>query len=177
MDKRNKTALAYLLIRGWRRRGGPCSPCRRPLPFRKSPLTVLAMVGYLLLAGKAKLPIVFGAAGLVLELILSGAQSGGAWVWLEPALRAVDLWLFWARRWCCCGCAGKGGQQNAACRRCAAGRLHRGAFSAARCHRRCRGLCGVQCRHALVRRQHDPRLQRRPRKKKADFPQIRSAIK
>ena len=37
----------------------------------------------------------FGAAGLVLELILSGAQSGGAWVWLKPALRAVDLWLFW----------------------------------------------------------------------------------
>ena len=58
-------------------------------------LTVLALVGYLLLAGEAKLPIVFGAAGLVLELILSGAQSGGAWVWLEPALRAVDLWLFW----------------------------------------------------------------------------------
>ncbi len=126
-------------------------------------LTVLAMVGYLLLAGKAKLPIVFGAAGLVLELILSGAQSGGAWVWLNR--RCV--------RWTC-GCSGRGAGAAAAVRQggqqmplvaAAAGRLHRGAFSAARCHRRCRGLCGVQCRHALVRRQHDPRLQRRPRKK------------
>ena len=39
--------------------------------------------------------MLFGAAGLVLELILSGAPAGGASVWLIPALRVADLWLFW----------------------------------------------------------------------------------
>ena len=94
MDKRNKTALAYLLI-GVAAAGRALLAVPEAAAIQEVSLTVLALVGYLLLAGKAKLPIVFGAAGLVLELILSGAQSGGAWVWLEPALRAVDLWLFW----------------------------------------------------------------------------------
>ena len=58
-------------------------------------LTVLALVGYLLLASKSRLPVLFGAAGLVLELILSGVPAGGASVWLIPALRVADLWLFW----------------------------------------------------------------------------------
>ena len=53
------------------------------------------LVGYLLLASKTRLPTVFGAAGLVLELILCGSQTGGAWARLAPALRAADLWLFW----------------------------------------------------------------------------------
>ena len=39
--------------------------------------------------------MLFGAAGLVLELILSGVPAGGASVWLIPALRVADLWLFW----------------------------------------------------------------------------------
>ena len=56
---------------------------------------MLALVGYLLLASKTRLPTVFGAAGLVLELILCGSQTGGAWARLAPALRAADLWLFW----------------------------------------------------------------------------------
>ena len=94
MDKRNKTALAYLLI-GVAAAGRALLAVPEAAAIQEVSLTVLALVGYLLLAGEAKLPIVFGAAGLVLELILSGAQSGGAWVWLEPALRAVDLWLFW----------------------------------------------------------------------------------
>ena len=98
MDKRNKTALAYLLI-GVAAAGRALLAVPEAAAIQEVSLTVLALVGYLLLAGEAKLPIVFGAAGLVLELILSGAQSGGAWVWLEPALRAVDLC------WCCCGCA------------------------------------------------------------------------
>ena len=97
MDKRNKTALAYLLIGA---AGRALLAVPEAAAIQEVSLTVLAMVGYLLLAGKAKLPIVFGAAGLVLELILSGAQSGGAWVWLEPALRAVDLWLFWGAALC-----------------------------------------------------------------------------
>ena len=94
MDKRNKTALAYLLI-GVAAAGRALLAVPEAAAIQEVSLTVLALVGYLLLAGEAKLPIVFGAAGLVLELILSGAQSGGTWVWLEPALRAVDLWLFW----------------------------------------------------------------------------------
>ena len=94
MDKRNKTALAYLLI-GVAAAGRALLAVPEAAAIQEVSLTVLALVGYLLLAGKTKLPIVFGAAGLVLELILSGAQSGGTWVWLEPALRAVDLWLFW----------------------------------------------------------------------------------
>ena len=31
----------------------------------------------------------------MLELILSGVTAGGASVWLIPALRVADLWLFW----------------------------------------------------------------------------------
>ena len=53
------------------------------------------LVGYLLLASKSRLPVLFGAAGLVLELILSGVPAGGASVWLIPAMRVADLWLFW----------------------------------------------------------------------------------
>lgn len=94
MDKRNKTALAYLLI-GVAAAGRALLAVPEAAALQEVSLTVLALVGYLLLAGKAKLPVIFGAVGLVLELILSGAQTGGAWVWLAPALRAVDLWLFW----------------------------------------------------------------------------------
>ena len=78
MDKRNKTALAYLLI-GVAAAGRALLAVPEAAAIQEVSLTVLALVGYLLLAGEAKLPIVFGAAGLVLELILSGAQSGGAW--------------------------------------------------------------------------------------------------
>ena len=77
MDKRNKTALAYLLI-GVAAAGRALLAVPEAAAIQEVSLTVLALVGYLLLAGEAKLPIVFGAAGLVLELILSGAQSGGA---------------------------------------------------------------------------------------------------
>ena len=76
MDKRNKTALAYLLI-GVAAAGRALLAVPEAAAIQEVSLTVLALVGYLLLAGKSKLPIVFGAAGL------------------EPALRAVDLWLFW----------------------------------------------------------------------------------
>ena len=40
-------------------------------------------------------PLLCGAGQLVLELILCGSQSGGAWVWLLPLLRVADLWLLW----------------------------------------------------------------------------------
>lgn len=94
MDKRNRTALAYLLI-GVSAAGRALLSVPENAALQEVSLTVLALVGYLLLAGRARLPVVFGAAGLVLELILCGGQTGGVWAWLAPALRAADLWLFW----------------------------------------------------------------------------------
>ena len=90
MDKRNKTALAYLLI-GVAAAGRALLAVPEAAAIQEVSLTVLALVGYLLLAGEAKLPIVFGAAGLVLELILSGAQSGGAWLFWGAALVLLRL--------------------------------------------------------------------------------------
>ena len=94
MDKRNKTALAYLLV-GVSAAGRALLAVPENAAIQEVSLTVLALVGYLLLASKTRLPTVFGAAGLVLELILCGSQTGGAWARLAPALRAADLWLFW----------------------------------------------------------------------------------
>lgn len=94
MDKRNRAALAYLLI-GVAAAGRALLSVPENAAIQEVSLTVLALVGYLLLAGRDKLPVVFGAAGLVLELILCGGQTGGVWAWLAPALRAADLWLFW----------------------------------------------------------------------------------
>ena len=91
MDKRNKTALAYLLV-GVAAAGRALLAVPENAAIQEVSLTVLALVGYLLLASKTRLPTVFGAAGLLLELILCGSQTGGAWA---PALRAADLWLFW----------------------------------------------------------------------------------
>ena len=76
MDKRNKTALAYLLI-GVAAAGRALLSVPENAAIQEVSLTVLALVG------------------LVLELILSGVPAGGASVWLIPALRVADLWLFW----------------------------------------------------------------------------------
>ena len=97
MDKRNKTALAYLLV-GVAAAGRALLAVPENAAIQEVSLTVLALVGYLLLASKTRLPTVFGAAGLVLELILCGSQTGGAWARLAPALRAADLWLFWGTK-------------------------------------------------------------------------------
>ena len=78
MDKRNKTALAYLLV-GVAAAGRALLAVPENAAIQEVSLTVLALVGYLLLASKTRLPTVFGAAGVV----------------LAPALRAADLWLFW----------------------------------------------------------------------------------
>ena len=94
MDKRNKTALAYLRV-GVAAAGRALLAVPENAAIQEVSLTVLALVGYLLLASKTRLPTVFGAAGLVLELILCGSQTGGVWARLAPALRAADLWLFW----------------------------------------------------------------------------------
>ena len=95
MDKRNKTALAYLLI-GVAAAGRCLLAVPEDAALQEISLTVLALVGYLLLASRDKRPVLLGGAGLVLELLLCGGQTGGVWVWLSPALRALDLWLFWA---------------------------------------------------------------------------------
>ena len=87
-------ALAYLLV-GVAAAGRALLAVPENAAIQEVSLTVLALVGYLLLASKTRLPTVFGAAGLVLELILCGSQTGGAWARLAPALRAADLWLFW----------------------------------------------------------------------------------
>ena len=105
MDKRNKTALAYLLI-GVAAAGRALLSVPENAAIQEVSLTVLALVGYLLLASKSRLPVLFGAAGLVLELILSGVPAGGASVWLIPALRVADLWLFWGASVCCFGWQG-----------------------------------------------------------------------
>ena len=76
MDKRNKTALAYLLV-GVAAAGRALLAVPENAAIQEVSLTVLALVGYLLLASKTRLPTVFGAAGLVLELILCGSQTGG----------------------------------------------------------------------------------------------------
>ena len=153
MDKRNKTALAYLLV-GVAAAGRALLAVPENAAIQEVSLTVLALVGYLLLASKTRRPTVFGAAGLVLELILCGSQTGGAWARLAPALRARA------------GAAGRAAaKQNAVhCRR-AAGRLHRHALYPVADLRRRRQLCGVQRRHALVCGHYDPRLQRRAHKK------------
>ena len=75
MDKRNKTALAYLLV-GVAAAGRALLAVPENAAIQEVSLTVLALVGYLLLASKTRLPTVFGAVGLVLELILCGSQTG-----------------------------------------------------------------------------------------------------
>ena len=90
MDKRNKTALAYLLV-GVAAAGRALLAVPENAAIQEVSLTVLALVGYLLLASKTKLPTVFGAAGVVLELILCGSQTGGAWARLAPALRVAAV--------------------------------------------------------------------------------------
>ena len=90
MDKRNKTALAYLLI-GVAAAGRALLSVPENAAIQEVSLTVLALVGYLLLASKSKLPVLFGAAGLVLELILSGVPAGGAAV----AFVAFSVLMLW----------------------------------------------------------------------------------
>ena len=72
MDKRNRPALAYLLV-GVASAGRAMLAMPDAVALQEVSLTVLALGGYLLLASKSRLPVLFGAAGLVLELILSGA--------------------------------------------------------------------------------------------------------
>ncbi len=105
MDKRNKTALAYLLV-GVAAAGRALLAVPENAAIQEVSLTVLALVGYLLLASKTKLPTVFGAAGLVLELILCGSQTGGAWARLARRCARQTCGCSGARRSCWCGWQG-----------------------------------------------------------------------
>lgn len=92
MEKRNHMALAYLLV-GISAAGRALLAMPENTQLQELSLTVLAVVGYLLVARRTVLPLVCGAVQIVLELILCGSQSGGVWVWLLPLLRSVDLWV------------------------------------------------------------------------------------
>ena len=92
MDKRNRAALAYLLA-GISAAGRALLAMPESTQLQELSLTALAVVGYLLLCRRTVWPLVCGGGQLVLELVLCGSQNGGVWVWLNPALRAVDLWL------------------------------------------------------------------------------------
>lgn len=92
MDKRNRLALAYLLI-GISAAGRALLAVPENTQLQELSLTVLAVVGYLLICRRTVLPLICGGAQLVLELVLCGSQTGGVWTWLMPALRAADLWL------------------------------------------------------------------------------------
>lgn len=92
MDKRNRLALAYLLI-GISAAGRALLAVPENTQLQELSLTVLAVVGYLLICRCTVLPLVCGMVQLVLELILCGSQTGGVWIWLMPLLRAADLWV------------------------------------------------------------------------------------
>lgn len=94
MEKKNRLAAAYLLI-GVSAVGRGMLAVPDQTEIQELSLTVLAVVGYLLLCRRTVAPLLCGAGQLVLELILCGSQSGGAWVWLLPLLRVADLWLLW----------------------------------------------------------------------------------
>ena len=102
MDKRNKTALAYLLV-GVAAAGRALLAVPENAAIQEVSLTVLALVGYLLLASKTRLPTVFGAAGVVLELILCGwgkgesicryGQDGSKRNWIKKPMILIPLSL------------------------------------------------------------------------------------
>ena len=98
MDKPNRLAAAYLLA-GIAAAGRALLAVPGAASVQELALTALAVAGYLLVCRRTAMPLVCGAVQLVLELVLCGSQSGGAWVWLLPALRAADLWLLLAACW------------------------------------------------------------------------------
>ena len=77
MDKRNRPALAYLLV-GVASAGRAMLAMPDAVALQEVSLTVLAC----------------GTVQLVLELVLCGTLAGPAW--LAPLLRAAALWLLWA---------------------------------------------------------------------------------
>lgn len=94
MEKENRRALAYLLI-GISAAGRALLSVPEGTQLQELSLTVLAVVGYLLVARRTVLPLLCGAGQLLLELVLCGSQTGALWDVLMPVLRCTDLWLLW----------------------------------------------------------------------------------
>lgn len=92
MDKRNRPALAYLLV-GVAAAGRAFLAMPDGTALQEVSLTVLALVGYLLLGRQGLPAVVCGGVQLVLELVLCGTLQGPAW--LDPLLRDAALWLLW----------------------------------------------------------------------------------
>ena len=86
MDKRNRPALAYLLV-GVASAGRAMLAMPDAVALQEVSLTVLALVGYLLLGRRALPVLACGTVQLVLELVLCGTLAGPAW--LAPLLRAT----------------------------------------------------------------------------------------
>ena len=106
MDKRNRPALAYLLV-GVASAGRAMLAMPDAVALQEVSLTVLALVGYLLLGRRALPVLACGTVQLVLELVLAGApgklgrHGGRAATRAGPAgrpplRRAAALWLLWA---------------------------------------------------------------------------------
>lgn len=97
MDKRNRPALGFLLV-GISAAGRALLAVPEGVSTAELSLTMLAVVGYLVLARQGWRQLVCGVGQLILELILCGSQTqaGGVWSWLAPLLRAADLALLLA---------------------------------------------------------------------------------
>lgn len=94
MKKENRAATAFLLI-GLAAAGRAFLAVPETAGMAEFSLSMLAVVGYLLLAPAGWRALACGVGQLVLELVLLGSQAagGGAWLWLAPLLRLADLWL------------------------------------------------------------------------------------
>ena len=164
MDKRNRPALAYLLV-GVASAGRAMLAMPDAVALQEVSLTVLALVGYLLLGRRALPVLACGTVQLVLELVLCGTLAGPAW--LAPLLRAAALWLLWATVTQMLKIAGYTTGKNAKMPIVAAVPL-----AVLRCTLFCRGgHRGVLCLHrvqhhaAVVRRAAAAGLQHHPREK------------
>ena len=170
MDKRNKNRSGLSACRcggGGRAPAGRAGKCRHTGGLL---LTVLALVGYLLLASKTRAAYRVRRGGACAGADpLRAARPAGRGHGLAPALRAADLWLFWGAALVLVRLAGR---QQSKMPYIAAVPL--AVYTVTHLYpvadlRRRRQLCGVQRRHALVCGHYDPRLQRRAHKKKRRF--------
>ncbi len=89
----NHAALGFLLL-GLAAAGRALLGVPGQSSMAEVTLSMLGVIGLLLLADRHSLPALPSALGqVVLELILCGSQTEGAWRRLRVVLRAADLWL------------------------------------------------------------------------------------
>ena len=153
MDKRNRPALAYLLV-GVASAGRAMLAMPDAVALQEVSLTVLALVGYLLLGRRALPVLACGTVQLVLELVLCGTLAGRRLAGPAAAGRGPvaavghcdadveNCWLYDGKK-----------RQDAGCGRRAAGRVlrctlfcrggHRGRPLPSSCSASC--CCGTPC--------------------------------